>query len=234
MSVPRLPFLWPHLFKGQYSFEGQAVRASLSRARPQLERAFHQTCRRRQLSQQRYGSAAEPLPPPPKPSEQGKQVAPEAADAAAGREANGKDSAVGEGKALQKDDKGAETGSRPPPQDAGKESMPVQEAHVVPTPDGARPLAELEKMLHLEPPTSRKQQKSPHLQAPPYVHHFDSHTLVKALQKDGFTEDQSITIMKAVRTLLAINLDVAKEELVSKSDIENVCHRPGPRAGNRY
>jgi hypothetical protein len=64
--------------------------------------------------------------------------------------------------------------------------------------------------------------KPPHLQAPPYVHHFDTYTLVQQVEAGGFSLDQSITAMKAVRGLLALNLDVAKAGLVSKSDVENV------------
>ncbi|KAI9753030.1 MAG: hypothetical protein M4579_005372 [Chaenotheca gracillima] len=82
----------------------------------------------------------------------------------------------------------------------------------------------LETVLHMDPPStssSSHSQRPPHLQAPPYVHHFDTYTLVREVAKGGFTQDQSITSMKAVRSLLAINLDVAKEGLVSKSDVEN-------------
>ena len=64
--------------------------------------------------------------------------------------------------------------------------------------------------------------KPPHLHAPPYVHHFDSFGLVKDLEKGGFQLNQAETLMKAVRSLLAVNLDVAKEGMVSKSDRENV------------
>ncbi|KAF2419999.1 hypothetical protein EJ08DRAFT_598660 [Tothia fuscella] len=63
--------------------------------------------------------------------------------------------------------------------------------------------------------------KPPHLQAPPYVHHFDTWTLVRSLQTGGFTIDQSTTIMKAVRTILADNMDLARRGLVSKSNVEN-------------
>ena len=84
----------------------------------------------------------------------------------------------------------------------------------------------LETVLHLEPPTTSRGQsqhrRAPHLEAPPYVHHFDTYTLVKNLSKSGFTYDQSVTMMKAVRSLLAANLDMAKDGLVSKSDVENV------------
>ncbi|KAL1960035.1 hypothetical protein VTO42DRAFT_207 [Malbranchea cinnamomea] len=64
-------------------------------------------------------------------------------------------------------------------------------------------------------------QKSPPLTPPPYVHHFDTYGLVKDLTKGGFTEQQAIQIMKAIRGLLADNLAVAKKELYSKSDFEN-------------
>ena len=82
----------------------------------------------------------------------------------------------------------------------------------------------LETVLHMEAPTASKsdEHKHSHLHASPYVHHFDTYTLVRDLEKGGFTQEQSVTVMKAVRSLLAVNLDVAKEELVSKSDIANV------------
>ncbi|KAL8648626.1 MAG: hypothetical protein Q9226_005911 [Calogaya cf. arnoldii] len=45
--------------------------------------------------------------------------------------------------------------------------------------------------------------------------------MTSALQKGGFTQAQSVTLMKAVRGLLATNLDVARAGLISKSDVEN-------------
>ena len=83
----------------------------------------------------------------------------------------------------------------------------------------------LETVLQMEPPTTTgsEEHKHPHLHAPPYVHHFDTFTLVNDLEKGGFTLDQSVTLMKAVRSLLAINMELARDGLVSKSDVENVC-----------
>jgi hypothetical protein len=84
--------------------------------------------------------------------------------------------------------------------------------------------APLETILHMPPPETVEEQnasKPPHLQTPPYVHHFDTYTLVQQVEAGGFTNEQSITAMKAVRGLLALNLDVAKAGLVSKSDVEN-------------
>lgn len=62
----------------------------------------------------------------------------------------------------------------------------------------------------------------PSMTPPKYIHHFDSYSLVKQLQEGGYSSDQAITMMKAIRTILAHNLDIAQEKLVSKSDIENV------------
>jgi hypothetical protein len=65
-------------------------------------------------------------------------------------------------------------------------------------------------------------QQHPQMTPPPYVHHFDSYSLVKHLETGGYTTQQSVTSMKAIRGLLAVNLDVAQDSLVSKSDVENV------------
>ncbi|PHH72667.1 hypothetical protein CDD80_4390 [Ophiocordyceps camponoti-rufipedis] len=75
-------------------------------------------------------------------------------------------------------------------------------------------------MAMVESPRLRRTQ--PQMAAPPYVHHFDSYSLVKQLQKGGYTEEQATTAMKGIRALLATNLDVAQESLVSRSDVENV------------
>jgi hypothetical protein len=68
---------------------------------------------------------------------------------------------------------------------------------------------------------STSENKPPHLSPAPYVHHFDTYSLVLDLSKGGYTNDQAITIMKAVRTILQGNLDYARQSLTSKSDIEN-------------
>lgn len=70
-------------------------------------------------------------------------------------------------------------------------------------------------------PTKSDAFKPPHLAASPYVHHFDTYTLVRDLERGGFTEAQAVTIMKAVRALLAENLELAGNALISKSDVEN-------------
>jgi hypothetical protein len=82
----------------------------------------------------------------------------------------------------------------------------------------------LEKILQTEKPPEETENKLdiPHLHPAPYVHNFDSYTLVKEVEKGGYTPEQAITAMKAVRMLLSENLEIAKKGLVSKSDVENV------------
>lgn len=87
------------------------------------------------------------------------------------------------------------------------------------------PLKPLETFLHIPPTETVEEQNSKkptHLQTPPYIHHFDTYTLVQQVHSGGFTVKQSIITMKAVRALLDMNLEVAKASLVSKSDVENV------------
>lgn len=98
------------------------------------------------------------------------------------------------------------------------------------------PLAnkELDIVLSVPTPQEVKAEASssshhhPHLEASPYEHHFDTYTLVQDLCKSdqpgdqtAFTSEQAITLMKAIRMMLAQNLDLAKDGLVSKSDTEN-------------
>jgi hypothetical protein len=89
---------------------------------------------------------------------------------------------------------------------------------------GASPLDEV---LHRDPPRKTAKQH-PAMSPPPYVHHFDTWSLVNQLQDGGFTKGQAIEAMKGVRGLLAQNLSVAQDSLVSKSDVENVRTVPNP------
>lgn len=98
-------------------------------------------------------------------------------------------------------------------------------------PPGSTPpnQSHFEHVYHLGSPSaslmptgqSSSKEGAPHLTPGPYVHHFDTYSLVQDLSKGGFTKDQSVTIMKAVRSILQKNLDLAKENLTSKSDVEN-------------
>ncbi|KAF7597311.1 hypothetical protein BBP40_006251 [Aspergillus hancockii] len=86
----------------------------------------------------------------------------------------------------------------------------------------------LDGVLHMPSPSSYltpsgmpESDGKPHMAPPTYVHHFDTFSLVRDLSQGGFTEDQSITIMKAVRNILHNNIDLARRSLTSKSDVEN-------------
>jgi hypothetical protein len=95
----------------------------------------------------------------------------------------------------------------------------------IPNPLNDNPLA---SVLHMPSPSSpitptetSPSAGKPRLAPAPYVHHFDTYSLVCDLSKGGYTKEQSITIMKAIRTILHNNVEVAKQSLTSKSDVEN-------------
>ena len=73
----------------------------------------------------------------------------------------------------------------------------------------------------LTPVERSDSERPPHMSPAPYVHHFDTYSLVQDLSNSGFSNKQSTTIMKAVRSILQNNLDFAKQSLTSKSDEEN-------------
>ncbi|KAL4780000.1 hypothetical protein BJX76DRAFT_62376 [Aspergillus varians] len=85
----------------------------------------------------------------------------------------------------------------------------------------------LESVFHMPSPSSYLTPSTPpstqpqHMAPPPYLHHFDTYTLVRDLAKGGFSDKQSVTIMKGMRKILQDNLDFANRNLTSKSDVEN-------------
>ncbi|KAJ5201285.1 hypothetical protein N7449_006088 [Penicillium cf. viridicatum] len=68
---------------------------------------------------------------------------------------------------------------------------------------------------------SSSEDRPPHLSPAPYVHPFDTYSLVQDLSKGRYSQEQSTTIMKAVRAILQNNLSLARNSLTSKSDVEN-------------
>ena len=74
---------------------------------------------------------------------------------------------------------------------------------------------------YLTPPgPATRDNKRPHLTAAPNVYHFDTYSFVHNISKGSFTNDQSVTIMKAVRNVLKKNIDFANQSLTFKSDVE--------------
>ncbi|KZZ91826.1 hypothetical protein AAL_06580 [Moelleriella libera RCEF 2490] len=107
---------------------------------------------------------------------------------------------------------------KPPPRTENVKKPEVQSKAAAREADRPLPLPSLDAVLHMPSPENVRH---PHLSTPPYAHHFDSWSMVKELEQGGYTKDQAVSSMKAIRTLLAGNLDVAQKSLVSKSDVEN-------------
>ena len=248
MSIPRLTFLYPHLFKSLRIHDAGLVLQPLRVGPSHLSKAGFSTTspRTQETYPQRYGTAAEPQPPPPGTQMPEKPPNDKSLASAIEKEVNAPNRQE-EKKQIQappkKDppEKDPDKTASEPKEDAdtsrdeeidaalrdpSKRATELDASESTPKEavETARKTKPLETVLQMGPPTIDKPEdhKAPHLQAPPYVHHFDTFSLVKDLEGGGFSEDQSVTIMKAIRGLLALNLDVAKEGLVSKSDVENV------------
>lgn len=187
---------------------------------------FHSfTCRKQETYQQRYGNAAEPqLPPPPppplkvdvRPVSQGtpKKDTSTSSNTHQDHKETSPDLVCSK-KATQ------DTGNGQVPSSPDSRNVSTQKEAI-----GTReepPVTPLDIVLQAWRPSNvhGEQHKHPHLAPSPYEHHFDTYSLVQDLAKGGFTEDQAVTIMKAIRLMLSVNLDIAKDGLVSKSDVEN-------------
>ena len=238
MSVPRLTFLYPHIYKSIRSCEPSVTQPLRELRQPSSKQiaGFHKSARSRQeIPAQRYGTAIGPQPPPPLPYSVGGgpalETMPERGERRQAEQVGQKVEPV-----IEKDTQRSATDGKDdlktieppsPSTDISSRSRELDAAESHPK-EPLEPVKEaaskpLETFLTMEPAgANAEEHKSPHLHAPPYVHHFDTYTLVRSLENGNFTMDQSVTLMKAVRSLLALNLDIAREELESKSDIENV------------
>ncbi|KAI9689252.1 MAG: hypothetical protein M1820_010196 [Bogoriella megaspora] len=244
---PQLTFLYPNIFR---VLPLQASTSSVKRARAKFHHA-HQSCYRTTSWKQqsevrtRYGTANEPLLHAPTntqspttgtakktnttakmesalPKKVEQAALPSPADKSSEEKKKGKDvdSSPDPPKVSPKPPDG-ECNSQEVPSDSIEKPSEAP-SHVQQPSTDIKPL---ETVLRMEPPSSareeRQRNKPPHLVTPPYVHHFDTFTLVRDLEKGGFSQEQAVTCMKGVRSLLAINMDLAREGLVSKSDVEN-------------
>ncbi|KAI1144615.1 hypothetical protein F5Y05DRAFT_33186 [Hypoxylon sp. FL0543] len=227
MSTVRLTFLYPHLFRAARFGESSAQRARIrcrkspNNRKPRMA-AFSSTTPSRQAIFERHGKAVEPQPvtpdvvnlPPPgaDPSKPSSFEPPSKEEISKEKEA-AQEPRDTQDKVTKESDKTAAApgwsaisgSSSSNPQQAATEAKMQQSGP-------------MEAVLHMPPPDSVHH---PHISTPPYVHHFDSYGLVKELEAGGYSKAQAITLMKAIRGLLALNLDVAQEGLVSKSDVDN-------------
>lgn len=245
MASPRLTFLYPILYRPT-KVSGCAAIKSVRKVRRQPTKAAHFSTasrRRQEVAQQRYGTANEPLP-----SISGKnELAAPDADAAkphakieppAGKEADEKaedkqrpptDQEVSNNASTSSGDSSKQTIGARFTSESKSESVDPLPADPPPTepPPGdvsdAAKVNAMETVLQMPSPTEEAEQKPPHLQAPPYVHHFDTWGLVRRLVEGGYTQEQAVTTMKAVRGILGGNMQLARDGLVSKSNVENVC-----------
>ncbi|KAM3508505.1 hypothetical protein MY10362_001163 [Beauveria mimosiformis] len=114
---------------------------------------------------------------------------------------------------------GSESGKKSQATESKREPT-AEETKTAQAKELAKSSGPLEAVLHMQPPEQTAQQH-PSMSPSPYEHHFDSYSLVKQLEEGGYTSQQAIMSMKAIRKLLAKNLGVAQQSLVSKSDVEN-------------
>lgn len=248
MSTTRLTFLYPHLFRSVRISDSAAnivrARTQPTQAPFQAVRGFTTSNRRARQTSQRHGKAVEPYPIGgnsdgganntkvliPDEGANETQKGKEGKEGQEGKESNEKSTGTGAEKSqqlasLSEDLTSKEDTNAPDTNQLGAgaalESTPNHQPSVHAS---DHPHAH-ETVLEMPPPKTPDQEdatKPPHLQTPRYVHHFDTYTLVQQVEAGDFTTKQSITAMKAVRALLAHNLDIAKAGLVSKSDVENV------------
>ncbi|KAJ1337467.1 Coiled-coil domain-containing protein 90-like [Microdochium nivale] len=247
MSTTRLTFLYPALFRtaGARARDGaprafQQANKHHTPAGPALRMAstFSTSTASRKAAFPRHGSAVEPVDttspsggeaqPVPQPTTETKaKVKPESAPTTVpiSDETTAKDKPQG----VAKDPVPAKTGADEKP---GLGPVTINAAAAAAaagaaagkTPQQAAADAKIkqggpmEAVLHMPPPDMVSH---PHITPSPYVHHFDTYTLVKQLETDGYTKEQATTAMKAIRRLLAHHLEVAQEGLVSKSDVDN-------------
>lgn len=188
----------------------------------------HFTCTTRRAQppiRQRYGPAQEPEP---HLREQAAQKEKNAANAQKERDAANADKTSRDPASPEPVEEEEE--EEPPPivystpDRPTSSSEPVDEAiplSAPPDPPLTGDSKPLDTVLHMPSPAEEESRRPPHLKTPPYVHHFDSYSLVKQLIKGGYGPDQAVTIMKAVRGILTDNIELARESLVSKSNVEN-------------
>ncbi|KAI1348300.1 hypothetical protein F5Y01DRAFT_328565 [Xylaria sp. FL0043] len=230
MSTARLTFLYPHLLRAARLAEPAAAQPTRARYRSRPCRTnpcaplFSTSARVGQAAFERHGSAVEPLPVnpdvvklPPPDKVPSKSPDPSLDEGKKGSAENAKKSEGPHDADTPPSDevKDAKDAKEASPDGKDTASSAPHQAAIDKTIERSGPM---EAVLHMPPPN---ESHHVHISKPTYVHHFDSYTLVKQLQAGGYTQDQAITVMKAIRAILAQNLDVAQEGLVGKSDVDN-------------
>lgn len=249
MAAPRLPFLYPQLFRSVRPYEAGA---RSFRFQASSSAGFHATRQRDQdTTTRRQGPPVESKLPPP--SQQRRKLTKQSSGALTKRNVtskaqkdntqqdptkaqNNKTSGT-ERKSTNnqnvkdnikdtasRDSKSSGTSAQQPAQNEAKPSDTPKNAGAQPSRDVPPPQNPMDAVLQMPPPSEMglaTLPQIPHLEPAPYIHHFDTYTLVKNLEEGGFSEEQAITVMKAIRGILQEKLDLAEKTLTSKSDSEN-------------
>ena len=204
--------LHPKFIAPLLSTEASATRATKRQCARALPAAFIASASSLQDSAAlgRHGKAVEPAADASPPSSRAKKDT-SGADEPEGGGPQQTVTHVGSAGAASQQPKGKEKASPSVTEKRGKEDL-----------EGGPMEAVLQEGSHS---TGQIHQKKPDMVPPPYIHAFDTYYMVKELEKGGFTELQSIELMKAIRFILAINHRKAGDVLVSKSDVENVSTR---------
>lgn len=242
MSTTRLTFLYPYLFRAVRRAEcpgpGAAVRQCAQSGR-QRRAGFAGTVGGRAKFAERRGKGVEPIVEGENEGKEGVEEKLEGSGDEGQVTKSGEEKvddtgdAIAEGGILAAD-AARENGDAtvaPTPVVEKEESAeaetdkdrdnPAQTGDDAPTLSTNREGPLTDSVLHMDPPLESLIGSLPHLAPAPYVHHFDSYTLTQRIAEGGFTSAQSVETMKIVRALLTANLDMAKDGLVSKSDVEN-------------
>lgn len=241
MSVPRLSFLYPQFFKIVKSCESKLPQATPRSKKPPRNSAFCTSAQKAEETYpQRYGAAAEPQKPPPGAAESPgvTTTLANAIETEVKAQNEKKNEAKSDSTRPSTTAGGSQVIKKPPEsslesQTLSLDNMPQpskldgNDVHprdpVIPNATTTSHGKSLDTVLHMGiSPKEVGNHKHLHLHPSPHVHHFDTFKLVRDLENGGFSEQQSVRLMKAVRSLLAMNLKVASESLVSKSDVENV------------
>ncbi|ETS76069.1 hypothetical protein PFICI_13013 [Pestalotiopsis fici W106-1] len=227
MTTARLTFLYPHLFKSIRLSESAVLqstkhsrRKTLAHQRPPRSAAFSSSVRSRDAVFKRHGKAVEPQPLTaegvilPQPD----NVRTNQAEAQKQKDAASSGQVAAEAGLKPASDPDAVQDQAEAASSQGEPSTPSPTPQQKAAEETMQSSGPMDAVLHMPPPG---ESSHPHIAKPPYVHHFDTYTLVKQLEAGGYSKDQSITMMKAVRGILAQNLDIAQDGLVSKSDVDN-------------
>uniref|UniRef100_A0A093XUZ4 Uncharacterized protein C27B12.07 n=1 Tax=Talaromyces marneffei PM1 TaxID=1077442 RepID=A0A093XUZ4_TALMA len=232
MATPRPPFLYPQLLRSVRAYQGSARSLRIQLSSPATFSRNQSTVSRRQAQ-----SIESKLPPPTQPKRKSARQASSSsvnrnATPKARKDASKENSVSQDAKGGNKEDNTTKSTqpSEPPTQTpANNEVKPdaSKAADSIPQ-DVPPPKNPMDSVLQMPPNSDlglarvpSRGQEVPHLDPAPYIHHFDTYTLVKNLQEGGFSEEQAITVMKGIRGILQEKLDLAEATLTSKSDSEN-------------